>query len=139
MNSAPTQALGAKPIDQDIAEQARPGHGIPSQDPDLSAQTPLKPKEADREANSVLVGGGLVAGAAAGAAIGVMVAGPMGVVVGAAVGAAAGALGGEAAGTLENPSLSGDADKAGADTARPHIDHPDGGQDPAPSLQDPGR
>ena len=25
------------PVDEDLAEQARPGHGIPSQDPDTAA------------------------------------------------------------------------------------------------------
>ena len=86
------------PVDEDLAEQALPGHGIPSQDPDPAAQLPLDKTEADREAKSVFVGGGLVAGAATGAAIGVAVAGPVGVVVGATVGAVAGALGGKAAG-----------------------------------------
>ncbi len=66
------------PADEDLAEQARPGHRIPSQDPDPATQIPLEPKEVDREAKSVLVSGGLVAGAATGAAIGVVVAGPWG-------------------------------------------------------------
>ena len=85
-------------VDEDLAEQALPGHGIPSQDPDAAAQKALDPHDADREAKSVFVGGGLVAGAATGAAIGVAVAGPVGIVVGATVGAVAGALGGKAAG-----------------------------------------
>jgi pimeloyl-ACP methyl ester carboxylesterase len=83
--------------DEDLAEQARPGHGIPSQDPDGAAQLAMEPEEAQREAHSVLTGGGMVAGAATGAAIGIAVGGPVGVVVGAAVGAVAGALGGAAA------------------------------------------
>ena len=98
------------PADEDLAEQARPGHGIPSQDPSPEAQMPLEPEEAKREANSVLTGGGMVAGAATGAAIGSVVAGPVGVVVGGTVGAVAGALGGAAAGTLvssEGPSPAG--------------------------------
>lgn len=82
--------------DEDLSEQARPGHGIPSQDPDPAAQLALEPEEAQRERQSVLTGGGMVAGAATGGAIGVMVAGPVGVVVGAALGAVAGALGGAA-------------------------------------------
>jgi hypothetical protein len=82
--------------DKDLADQAVPGHGIPSQDPDNAAQVGLDPAEAKREADSVLAGGGAVAGAATGAAIGVAVGGPVGVVVGAAVGAVAGALGGSA-------------------------------------------
>lgn len=86
------------PVDQDLAEQAIPGHGIPSQDPDPAAQILLEPQEAERETRSALVGGGAVAGLATGAAIGVAVAGPVGLVVGATVGAVAGALGGEVAG-----------------------------------------
>lgn len=87
-------------VDQDMAEQARPGHGIPSQDTSLAAQSALQPKEAEREAHSVLTGGGVMLGAAAGAAIGTVVAGPVGAVVGGSVGAVAGALGGGAAGSL---------------------------------------
>ena len=84
--------------DEDLAEQANPGHGIPSQDPNGAAQTPLEPQDAEREANSVLIGGGVMAGAATGAAIGVAMAGPVGVLVGVSLGAVAGALGGGAAG-----------------------------------------
>lgn len=90
------------PADQDLAEQALPGHGIPSQDPDPAAQVLLEPQEAEREGKSVLMGGGLVAGMATGAAIGVAAAGPVGVLVGASLGAAAGALGGVAAGAAVN-------------------------------------
>ena len=92
--------------DPDLAEQARPGHGVPSQDPNLAAQIPLGPEEVKREAKSVLVGGGVLAGAATGATIGVVVAGPVGVVVGATLGAVAGALGGAAAGTIVSPEES---------------------------------
>jgi hypothetical protein len=88
--------------DKDLDEQARPGHGVPSQDPDPAAQLPLDPDEAKREAASVFTGGGVVAGTATGAAIGALVAGPMGVVVGATVGGVAGALGGAAAGAAAN-------------------------------------
>ena len=90
------------PVDEDMAEQAIPGHGIPSQDPNAAAQTALNADESEREANSVLMGGGMAAGAATGAAIGVAVAGPVGIMVGAAVGAVAGALGGAAAGATAN-------------------------------------
>lgn len=107
--------------DQDLADQARPGHGIPSQDPDPAAQTPLDPEEAKREAKSTLVGGGMVAGAAAGAAVGVAVGGPVGVVVGATVGAVAGALGGAAAGAAANPNESSPAAPAPASSARPPV------------------
>jgi pimeloyl-ACP methyl ester carboxylesterase len=87
-------------VDEDMAEQARPGYGIPSQDPRPGAQYPLTPEQAEREARSVVVGGGAIAGAATGAAIGTAVAGPVGVVVGGTLGAVAGALGGAAAGTM---------------------------------------
>jgi hypothetical protein len=95
------------PIDEDLAEQALSGHGVPSQDPDPAAQFRLQPEEANREANSVLVGGSLVAGAATGAAIGVVAAGPVGVVVGATLGAVAGALGGAIAGVSASPEVEG--------------------------------
>lgn len=101
MNPLATQPSGGTtPADEDLALQARPGHGVPSQDPDAAAQFLLEPQEQEREAASVLTGGGMVAGAATGAAVGVMVAGPVGVVVGATVGAVAGALGGAAAGSV---------------------------------------
>lgn len=103
MNPLSTQPSNTTPVDEDLAEQALPGHGIPSQDPDPAAQTALDPQDADREANSVLIGGGVVAGMATGAAIGVAVAGPVGVVVGSTVGAVAGALGGAAAGAATTP------------------------------------
>ena len=101
----PSNDLQAKPapLDGDLADQARPGHGIPSQDPNPAAQSLLDPEEAEREANSVLTGGGVVAGAAAGVAIGSVVGGPVGAVVGGTVGAVAGALGGAAAGSLVGP------------------------------------
>ncbi len=63
---SPSNLPPLKPVatDQDLAEQARPGHGIPSQDPDIAAQVSLEPWEAEREANSVLAGGGMMVGAA---------------------------------------------------------------------------
>lgn len=99
--------LPVNPLDPDLAEQARPGHGIPSQDPSPRAQLPLSAEEADRERHSALVGGGMVAGAASGAALGAAVAGPVGVLVGGAVGGVAGALGGGAAGNLVGPEETG--------------------------------
>ena len=98
MNSSNTLPANNSPGDVDLSEQARPGHGIPSQDPNPAAQFVLEPAEAEREAKSVLAGGAVVGGAAVGAGIGVAVGGPVGVVVGAALGAVAGALGGAAAG-----------------------------------------
>ncbi|KAF5292565.1 hypothetical protein FQR65_LT20261 [Abscondita terminalis] len=80
--------------DEDLAEQARPGHGVPSQDPSAGARFALEPEEARREAHSVYAGGGVLAGAAAGAAMGAAVAGPVGVLVGGTVGSVGGALGG---------------------------------------------
>lgn len=103
MNSSVTVPSHTTPRDEDLAEQARPGHGVPSQDPDPAAQMPLAPEEAEREAKSVLTGGAVVGGAAIGAAIGVAVGGPVGVVVGGTLGAVAGAVGGAAAGAVVNP------------------------------------
>lgn len=107
MNPSTFPQAKSAPVDGDLAEQARPGHGIPSQDPNPAAQSLLEPKEAEREANSVLTGGGVVVGAAAGAAIGSVVGGPVGAVVGGTVGAVAGALGGGAAGAMASPEDSG--------------------------------
>ena len=92
----------ANTADLDLTEQAQPGYGIPSQDPRPGAQFPLEPEEAEREAKSVLVGGGAMAGLAVGAALGTVVAGPLGVMVGATLGGVAGALGSGAAGTMLN-------------------------------------
>jgi hypothetical protein len=103
MNPSTHPAAKTTPIDEDLAEQAIPGHGVPSQDPDPAAQSPLQPQEVEREANSVLAGGGVLVGAATGAAIGTAVAGPLGAVVGGTVGAVAGALGGAAAGAMATP------------------------------------
>lgn len=114
MNTSFTTPSSAATVDADLAEQARPRHGIPSQDPSPAAQTPLPPDEVDREAKSVYVGGGAMAGIAAGAAIGVVAGGPVGALVGATVGAVAGTLGGEAAGTVgTSPVVSGDKGRDG--------------------------
>ena len=114
MNSSTTQPSGVKPVDPDLTEQAVPGHGVPSQDPNPKAQLALNPEEAERESKSVLIGGGLVAGAATGAALGAAVAGPVGVFVGGALGAVGGAIGG-AAGGLVNPESTTSADDAPKD------------------------
>ena len=118
-----------EPVDKDLAEQANPGHGIPSQDLSTAAQTPLQADEAEREANSVLTGGGLIAGAATGAAIGVAVAGPVGIVVGATLGAVAGALGGAAAGAMASPEGAG-VGTVSADIVYLHIEDSGGGGRP---------
>ena len=130
MNPSASAPSNTAPVDEDLAEQARPGHGVPSQDPDPAAQARLEPDDAEREAKSVLMGGGVVAGMATGAAIGVAVAGPVGVVVGATLGAVAGALGGVAAGATANPEHSSSADTAPADSVRLHIDDSGGGGRP---------
>ena len=122
MNPSNTATSNTAAADEDIAEQARPGHGIPSQDPDPAAQFAQEPAAEQREVQSVLMGGGVVAGLATGAAIGVVVAGPAGVVVGGALGAVAGALGGAAAGTTVNPEESSSAATVPADGVRLHID-----------------
>jgi pimeloyl-ACP methyl ester carboxylesterase len=126
MNPSATLPSHTAPVDQDLAEQAVPGHGVPSQDPDPAAQVLLDPQEAEREGKSVLMGGGMVAGMATGAAIGVAVAGPVGVLVGAslgaAAGAAAGAFGGAAAGAAERPEGASSAEALVADSVRLHID-----------------
>ena len=134
MNPLITPPSNTEPVDEDLVEQANPGHGIPSQDPDAAAQTPLEPYDAEREANSVLMGGGMVAGAATGAAIGIAVAGPVGILVGATLGAVAGALGGAAAGATANSEDSDGADTAPADTVHPHSKDNRGGQ---PVVQPP--
>ena len=114
MNPSPLPPLRANPADKDLAEQAQPGHGVPSQDTDPAAQTALAPAEAEREAKSVMMGGGVVGGAALGAAIGVAVAGPVGVVVGGTLGAVAGALGGSAAGVMASADESASASPGSA-------------------------
>jgi phage tail tape-measure protein len=121
MNSPTSHTTGVKTADSDLGKQAIPGHGVPSQDPDPAAQVALSPEEADRESNSVLIGGGVVAGAAAGAAVGAAVAGPVGVLVGGTFGAVAGAIGGNASGQLvtsENATSVDDAPKEVEDSSR---------------------
>jgi len=103
-NATATRPLDVAPADKDLAEQAVPGHGIPSQDPEPAAQIPITAAESDRESGSVFMGGGVIAGAATGAAVGAAVAGPVGVLVGSTVGLVAGALGGAAAGSLVTPA-----------------------------------
>ncbi len=127
MNRSPKTPLNTVMVDKDSIEQAHAGHGIPSQDPEAGAQFPLEPKDAEREARSGFVAGGMVAGATAGAALGVAIAGPVGVVVGGTVGAVVGALGAEAAGSVVNSEDSssartvGSTPKAGQTAAdRPH-------------------
>ena len=105
-----------------MAAQANPGHGIPSQDPEAAAQTVLEPHEAEREGKSVLVGGGMVAGAATGAAIGVAVAGPVGILAGGALGAVAGALGGAAAGAAANTETTDSLNPPSVESQRLHAE-----------------
>ncbi|HEX3139351.1 MAG TPA: hypothetical protein VHQ87_04820 [Rhizobacter sp.] len=111
-----TLPSNSAPLDEDLAEQARPGHGVPSQDPDPEAQVALEPEEAEREAKSVMAGGGMVGGAAIGAGIGAAV----GVLVGGTVGAVAGAVGAAAAGTIMNPGDASSADPVVEESAPAH-------------------
>lgn len=115
MNKSTTTRSSSEPVDQDLAEQARPGHGVPSQDPDPAAQFPQDPAALRDEVQSVMTGGGVVAGVATGATIGVVAGGPAGAVVGAALGAVAGAFGGAAAAAKVNAEESSSVDKAPAD------------------------
>lgn len=100
MNPSLTNEPNVSTADKDLLEQAHRGHGVPSQDPASAAQFLLEPEESEREANSALMGGGMVAGVATGASVGGVVAGPVGVVVGGTVGVVVGALGAGAAGTI---------------------------------------
>lgn len=136
MNRSSAPPLSNVPADADLGEQAHAGRGVPSQDPASAAQFPLEPEEAEREAKSVLVGGGMVAGAATGAGIGVVVAGPVGVVVGSTVGAVVGALSAAAAGNVANADDSGSGATAPTDTVRPDTD---GSAGAAQRLQKPTR
>lgn len=103
MTSPKPLPTDVKPADADLAEQAVPGHGVPSQDPEAAAQVGLSPAEAARESKSALIGGGLVAGIAAGAAVGAVVAGPVGILAGGTVGAIAGVIGSNAVGETVDP------------------------------------
>ena len=86
--------------DPDLTEQAKAGHGVPSQDPDPRAQYPIEHERATAEQKTVFMGAGVMVGAVAGAIVGTAVAGPVGIVGGATAGAIAGALGGVAIGLL---------------------------------------
>lgn len=85
-------------IDPDIDEQALPGHGVPSQDPDPDAQLGMSSSETLRENSSMFVIGGALVGLAAGAAIGAAVSGSAGIIVGGTIGSIAGAICGSVAG-----------------------------------------
>lgn len=122
MNPLTTPSSTPTAVDTDLTEQAKPGHGIPSQDPDPSAQTALTAHEVEREANSALVGGGLVAGAVTGAAIGVALGGPVGIVAGATLGAVAGVMGGSAAGAAASTEVPSSSDTVPAHAVRLHIE-----------------
>lgn len=91
------------PQNPDLVEQIFSGPGVPSQDSDPAAQLALSPNKAEREAKSVYVGGGAVAGLVAGAAAGAAIGGPIGVLVGGTAGTIAGLLSGEAAGRATGP------------------------------------
>jgi len=123
MHPSTTQTAGKKPLDPDLAEQAVPGHGIPSQDPDPAAQVLLTPEESERESQSVLMGGSVMAGSAAGVAIGAAVAGPLGMVVGGVIGSVAAGIGAGVAGDSAVPdSLAEETPQD--DPAGPHVAEP---------------
>jgi len=134
MNQSSTTPPYTVPVDEDLLRQALPGHGIPSQDPASAAQFGLTPEDARREAKSMFMGGGVVAGVATGATIGVAVAGPVGVLVGGTLGAVVGALGAAAAGTMVNPADSSSADTVPADTVRVHSEVGAGGGRPTAQV-----
>lgn len=86
MNLLNSMKVHGRAVDEDLVEQALPGHGVPSQDPDPLAQVALTPEETERESLTVFVGGGVILGMLAGAAIGLFSSGIVGWVVGASVG-----------------------------------------------------
>ena len=49
MKDHPSQGVTARSTDPDLLEQARPGCGVPSQDPDPAAQVGLDDAETARE------------------------------------------------------------------------------------------
>ena len=114
MTSSSPPPIPPNPVDPDTAEQAVPGHGVPSQDPEAEAQVGLSAHEAAREAKSVLTGGGLVAGMVTGAGVGAVVAGPVGILAGGTLGAiagvAAGVVGSNAVGEIVKPKQKVNAD-----------------------------
>ena len=116
MNTPASPAPPSVTTDDDLAAQARPGFGIPSQDPRPAAQQRLSPAEAQRESKSSFMGGGAMVGAAAGAGIGLAVDGPIGVVLGGAIGSLAGALSAAAAGAVVHP------EPAAPDSVHLHIE-----------------
>ena len=126
---APAPATSA-PVDKDLVEQAQLGHGVPSQDPDRAAQVSLEPQDVQREANSVLMAGSVMAGMATGAVLGVVVAGPVGVLVGATLGATGAALGAAAAGATASTASAPSADTLTAQAVNLHIEDSGGGGRP---------
>ena len=109
MNVFPNGIPAPTGPDEDLEKQARPGHGVPSQDPDPAAQVPLTHEESEREVRSTYIGGTVMVGAATGAAVGVAVAGPVGAVVGGTIGAVAGAAGGAVVGTAIGAAVTAEA------------------------------
>lgn len=79
------------PVDPDLAEQAVPGHGVPSQDPGPATQYQMSEKESARESRSTLVTGCMIFGIIVGAGLCAAVAGLMGVFIGGAAGGVIGA------------------------------------------------
>ena len=125
MTPSSPRPIPPNPVDPDTAKQAVPGHGVPSQDPEAEAQVGLSPHEAEREAKSVLTGGGLVAGMVTGAGVGAVVAGPVGILAGGTLGAiagvAAGVVGSKAVGEIAKPkpTVIADEDQQSPDNVKP--------------------
>lgn len=83
-----------------VPDLAKPGHGVPSQDPDPAAQYPIAWDHAAQERKSVFAGAGGIAGAAMGVLASIALAGPAAIVFGCMFGAFAGALAGGIAGGI---------------------------------------
>ena len=121
VTSSSPPPIPPNPVDPDTAEQAVPGHGVPSQDPESSAQVGLDAHEAARESKSVLTGGGLVAGMVTGAGVGAVVAGPVGILAGGTLGAIAGVAAGMASSNAvsemvkSKPTVNADGDRRNPD------------------------
>lgn len=76
--------------DPDLRRQAKPGYGVPSQDPSPEAQLMLSDAEQMREFTSSFTGTGLIAGTTLLATAGGLLAGSTGLLLGAMIGAFSG-------------------------------------------------
>lgn len=53
MSPSPAQSPRTTPPDGDLIDQAVPGHGVPSQDPDPQAQSRLNPRKHAKRPNQL--------------------------------------------------------------------------------------